>query len=184
MITKEQYEEKKRQVLSYFDKAHIALTETEKNQIEISDFGLGDIEHNGLQLITYINTDRVCCKEMVLFPGQVCPEHRHPPFDKYIGKEETFRCRYGTVYLYVEGEPTVDRAKEPPELGREYYTAFHEIKLEPGEQYTIPLNTKHWFAAGAEGTVISEFSTPSFDEKDIFTNPDIKRMPEIGEEDA
>lgn len=181
MITKEQYEEKRRQVLSYFDKAHIALTEDERNnKIEIADFGLGDIEHNGLQLVTYINTDRVCCKEMVLLPGQACPEHRHPPFGEYIGKEETFRCRYGTVYLYIEGEPTADRAKQPPELGREYYTVFHEIKLTPGDQYTIPLNTKHWFIAGDEGAVISEFSTPSYDEEDIFTNPNIKRIPEIG----
>lgn len=28
------------------------------------------------------------------------------PEKNYPGKEETFRCRYGTVYLYVDGEPT------------------------------------------------------------------------------
>src|SRR6185437_11532858 len=50
--------------------------------------------------------ERCCAKELVLFPGQTCPEHRHPPLgpDK-PGKEETFRCRWGTVYLYVARAP-------------------------------------------------------------------------------
>ena len=179
MISKKQYQEKKDQALAYYEKAHIILTEEEKERIEVADFGLEDLEHIALQLITYINTDRVCSKEMVLLPGQACPEHRHPPFGDYPGKEETFRCRYGTVYLYVEGESTPNPAVCPPEKGREYYTAFHEVKLLPGQQYTIPINTRHWFAAGKEGAVISEFSTPSYDEQDIFTDPNIRRIPEI-----
>lgn len=179
MITKQQYEQKKAAVLEYLEKVNIVLTEAEKQKIEVTDFGLGDIDNSALQLITYINTQRVCAKELVLLPGQTCPEHRHPPFGDYMGKEETFRCRCGTVYLYVEGEPTDDRAVEPPLLGNEYYTVFHEIELNPGEQFTIPVNTKHWFAAGKEGAVVSEFSTVSFDEEDVFTNPDIRRVPEL-----
>ena len=179
MITKEKYAEIKEKVLAYYEKAHIALTETEKDNIEVADFGLGDPDHTALQLVIFVNTSRVCAKEMVLLPGQTCPEHRHPPFGDYIGKEETFRCRYGTVYLYVEGEPTIPRAMDPPERGREFYTVFHEIKLEPGEQYTIPINTKHWFCAGKSGAVISEFSTPSYDEEDIFTDPSIVRTPDV-----
>lgn len=179
MITREQYEKKKTQVLSYFDKANIVLTGEEKDRIEVADFGLGDIDNCALQLITYINTDRVCVKEMVLLPGQTCPEHRHPPFNGYIGKEETFRCRYGTVYLYVEGEPTANGAVKPPENGFEYYTVFHEVRLKPGDQFTIPVNTLHWFRAGSEGAVISEFSSPSYDERDIFTDPRIKRAPDV-----
>lgn len=65
-----------------------------------------------MQLLTYINTARVCAKEMVLLPG---------------------------------------------------------------EQYTIMPNTKHWFIAGDEGAVISEFSTHSTDETDIFTDENIIR---------
>ena len=41
----------------------------------------------------YVNTDRVCAKEMVLFPHQACPEHRHIGTDGAPGKEETFRYR-------------------------------------------------------------------------------------------
>ena len=31
----------------------------------------------------------------MLSPGQLCPEHRHPPFDGGPGEEETFRCGGG-----------------------------------------------------------------------------------------
>ena len=53
---------------------------------------------------------------------------------------------------------------------------LHEIILNPGEQYTIPPNTLHWFKAGEEGAVISEFSSHSDDATDIFTDPNFKRL--------
>lgn len=183
MLNRKQYEEIKEKVLSYYDKASIVLTDDERNNVEIADFGLNDIEHIGLQLVVYVNTSRCCAKEMVLLPYQTCPEHRHAPFDDYPGKEETFRCRYGKVYLYVEGEKTDSISARVPENGHEYYTVFHEIALNPGEQFTIPINTRHWFAAGEEGCVVSEFSTPSFDDKDIFTDPKIDRTPRVSEDE-
>lgn len=182
MITTDTYMEVQNRVVEFYEKAHIAITDSEKSSIEVADFGLNDIWQVGLQLVVYVNTDRVCAKEMVLLPGQTCPEHRHAPFGTYPGKEETFRCRYGTVYLYVEGETEKKPEVMPPENGREYYTVFHEVKLDPGEQYTIPINTKHWFKAGEQGAVVSEFSTPSYDDKDIFTDPRIDRIPRIARE--
>jgi D-lyxose ketol-isomerase len=135
--------------------AGIVLTRAEREAIEIADFGLGRLEEIGLQLVVYVNTERVCAKELVLFPGQTCPEHRHPPVDGQPGKEETFRCRRGTVHLHIEGRD--------------------ELVLQPGEQCTIPPDTLHWFRAGAEGAVVSEFSTQSRDELDVFTDPRIVR---------
>jgi D-lyxose ketol-isomerase len=91
------------------------------------------------------------------------------------GKEETFRCRWGKVYLYVPGPKTENPSAKPP-AGREaYYTARHEVELNPGDQYTLMPNILHWFQAGPEGAVVSEFSTTSRDESDIFTDPDIRR---------
>ena len=55
--------------LEYFKKAGIILTEEEKTRIEIADFGLNKSDKIGLQILTYINTERVCAKEMVLFPS-------------------------------------------------------------------------------------------------------------------
>lgn len=98
----------------------------------------------------------------------------------YEGKEETFRCRKGEVYLYVEGDATEDiKAKILPD--QPGFTVFHEICLKEGEQYTLYPNTRHWFQAGEKGAVISEFSTHCYDEYDIFTDGRIKRMPEIEE---
>ncbi len=169
----------RKRALEFYDAAAIALTEAERNSIEIADFGLGNLEETGLQLITYINTDRCCAKEMVLFPGQTCPEHIHTPVEEigYPGKEETFRCRYGTVYLYVSGEPAEHPVCQPPASHKDYYTVWHEVILHPGEQYTIFPGTKHWFQGGANGAVVSEFSTRSFDEYDVFTDPAIVRIP-------
>ena len=178
-MKKQLTEEVRKKALELYGKAHIVLTEEEKSNIEVSDFGLDDIYSTGLQLVTYINTDRVCSKEMVLFANQTCPEHIHIPFGTYVGKEETFRCRYGTVYLYVSGEACPNMKALPPEGSRQYYTVAHEIELHPGEQYTIVPNTKHWFQAGPEGAVVSEFSTTSYDEYDIFTDPNIKRIPTL-----
>ena len=151
------------------------LTPEEQERLEVADFGLGRLEDTGLEIVTYVNTERCCAKEMVLFPHQTCPEHRHAPLPGYPGKEETFRCRWGEVYLYVPGEPTEQPRGRVPEHRKEHFTVWHEIYLRPGEQYTLKEQTRHWFQAGPEGAVISEFSTPSFDEADIFIDPEIKR---------
>jgi D-lyxose ketol-isomerase len=82
-----------------------------------------------------------------------CPEHRHPAVEGEPGKEETFHVRRGSVHLHVEGAG--------------------DIVLGPGEQYTIPPNTLHSFEAGEDGAIVSEFSTTSRDELDIFTDPRI-----------
>jgi len=180
-MNKETYEKVRQAALEIYKKANIALTEEEKSNVEVADFALDEIEKTGLEIVTYINSERYCAKEMVLFPHQTCPEHIHTPFGNYIGKQETFRCRFGTVYLYVNGEATKSPSAKAPIGSEEWYTAWHEIVLHPGEQYTIYPNTKHWFQSGNQGAVVSEFSTQSFDEYDIFTDPRIQRMPEITE---
>jgi hypothetical protein len=95
--------EKRRWTREVLAETGIVLTDDEESRLEIADFGLGQLDRIGLQLLTYVNTSRVCAKEIVLQPRQICPEHRHPPVLTEDGKEETFRCRRGTVYLYVEG---------------------------------------------------------------------------------
>jgi D-lyxose ketol-isomerase len=140
--------------------AGIAVTDAERAAIEVADFGLSRLGEIGLQLLVYVNTDRYCAKELVLSPGQTCPEHRHPPFDGSPGKEETFRCRTGVVHLHVAGE---------------------EIVLRPGDQFSIPPDTLHWFQAGPEGAVVSEFSSTSRDDLDVFTDPAVQRTTVVSE---
>ena len=182
MLSDNEFAAAQARTLEYLLRAGIELTPDEIQRIEIADLGLGELEQTGLELITYVNTGRVCAKELVLFPEQTCPEHRHPPTAATgPGKEETFRCRWGTVYLNVPGDAPAARVSQPPEGSREHYYVFHEVRLEPGDQYTLVPDTPHWFQAGPEGAILSEFSTRSTDEADRFSDPRIARMPVIGE---
>lgn len=38
--------------------AGIALTDAELDSFEVAEFGLGDLEQTGLELVVYIHTDR------------------------------------------------------------------------------------------------------------------------------
>jgi len=182
VISKEEYERAVARAETMLRQASIVITREERMRLEVADFGLGELDRSGLQLLTYLNTDRCCAKELLMTPGQTCPEHRHPPVGGQPGKEETFRCRWGTVILYVSGEPVASPRCRPPAGSEEYYTVWHEVHLQPGEQHTIPPDTRHWFQAGPEGCVVSEFSTHSSDETDIFTDPRIVRAPQVAEE--
>ncbi len=182
MLTAAQVELARRRAAAALAGAGTALTAAEAAAIEVADFGLGMLDEIGLQLVVYVNTERVCAKDIVLFAGQTCAEHRHPPFEGTPGKEETFRVRTGTVYLHVEGPPTPDPQARPARADRGVYTAAREIVLGPGEQFTVPPDTLHWFQAGPEGAIVSEFSTQSRDDLDVFTDPDIVRIPVIAPE--
>jgi D-lyxose ketol-isomerase len=154
VITADEEREARAYAAAKLADAGVVVTDEERAAIEVADFGLGRLREVGLQLLVYVNTDRYCAKELVLYPGQECPEHRHPPFDGTPGKEETFRCRTGSVELIV--------------AGRRY-------ELRPGDQHTIPPDTPHSFRAGADGAVVSEFSSTSRDDLDVFADPAIVR---------
>lgn len=163
----------------FLKNANIILTETEKDQIEICDYDLGEFDSIGTSIVIYHNDERYCAKELIMFPKQICPEHYHPPICDYPGKRETFRCRNGEVYLYVSGEPVLHPKASIPNARKENFKVWNEIILRPGEQFTIMEGVPHWFQAGPDGAIISEFSSPSFDNKDVFTDPDIKRISNI-----
>jgi mannitol-1-phosphate 5-dehydrogenase len=162
--------------------AGLSLRDEEAAAIEIADFGLGRYEQFGLAIHVYVNTKRCCAKELMMLPGQSCPEHRHPPVDGELGKEETFRVRQGEVFLHLAGdfgeaEKAAALARLPADK-RDTVTVFRTVHLKPGDQATLGPNVKHWFTAGPQGAVVSEFSTRSRDEADIFTDAAIVRCPE------
>lgn len=159
MITPEEQRQAQAYAAEQLAAAGIVLTDAERGAIEVADFGLSRLREAGLMLLVYVNTDRYCAKELVLYPGQSCPEHRHPSFDGTPGKEETFRCRRGLVTVWVDGRKLV---------------------LRPGEQLTIPPDTLHSFTGGPEGAVVSEFSSTSRDDLDVFTDPDVQRETVVG----
>lgn len=175
MLTRDELTGARGRAAAVLADAGIVLTHEERAGIEVADFGLSRLDEIGLEIVVYVNTERVCAKELVLFPRQTCPEHRHPPVGESPGKEETFRCRRGVVYLYTEGEPARNPSCRPPEHDGGAFTVRHEIELHPGDQHTVPPNTLHWFQAGDEGAIVSEFSTTSTDEQDVFTDARIGR---------
>jgi len=179
MISSTQYEQAVTRSVEMLAAAGIRITPEEQARFEVADFGLNELEKTGLEIITYVNTDRCCAKEIVMFPGQTCPEHRHPTVGSQPGKEETFRCRWGVVYLYVPGTPSGQPASKAPAGSEKYYTVWHEVCLRPGDQYTLRPDTPHWFQAGPEGAIVSEFSTRSTDENDVFTDTRIARLPVV-----
>ena len=154
MITREEQRAAQDYAAAELAACGIVLTDAERDAIEVADFGLSRLREAGLMVLVYVNTDRYCAKELVLYPGQTCPEHRHPPFDGGPGKEETFRCRRGLVRLHVDGR---------------------ELVLGAGEQFTIPPDTLHSFTAGAEGALVDENSETSRDDLDVFTDPQVRR---------
>jgi D-lyxose ketol-isomerase len=154
VITREEQREAQAYAAEQLAACGIVLTEAERDALEVADFGLSRLREKGLMILVYVNTDRYCAKELVLYPNQECPEHRHPPFDGSPGKEETFRCRRGLVRLRVDGR---------------------ELALGPGEQFTIPPDTLHSFQAGPDGAVVSEFSSTSRDELDVFSDSRVER---------
>jgi D-lyxose ketol-isomerase len=179
-MKKHKVEEFRDKAWQMLQKAHIVITHEEKENMEVADCGFDDIENFGLQIVVYENNDRYCAKELILLRRRICPEHRHPAIDMHnVGKQETFRCRWGELYLYIEGEPTPNPKAKVPEKYRKYLTVWKEVVLRPGGQYTLPPNTKHWFQAGDQGCVVSEFSSTSIDETDVFTDPHVQRIPQI-----
>ncbi|EBX5888658.1 D-lyxose/D-mannose family sugar isomerase [Salmonella enterica subsp. enterica] len=173
-----------KKIFQIIQNAGLILTLQELQNIEIVTFGLTDYPTTGLQVLTYISNTRYCAKELVLLPYQTCPEHRHPLINGHPGMQETFRYRWGTVYLFVDDDELPCESDQivpgcnAPENSKDWYTCTRYILLRQSEQYTIKPDTLHWFQAGKDGAVISVFSSESREELDIFTDPLVSRFAE------
>jgi len=59
MITQQQYESVVDRSALMLRQAGIVLTPEERARFEVADFGLGELEKTGLDIISCVNTDRV-----------------------------------------------------------------------------------------------------------------------------
>ena len=153
--------------------AGIALTPSETAEIEVADFGLSQLDQTGLQVVSYVNTDRVCAKELVLFPCSSAPSTAiRRSTAAQARRRPSAAAKAGSTSTPTGSRRVSPAARTPPDG---VFTVWHETVLDPGDQLTVLPNTLHWFQAGEEGAIVSEFSTHSTDERDIFTDPRIQR---------
>jgi D-lyxose ketol-isomerase len=178
MITRIEFIDVTQKAIALIEKAGIYITSEEKKKVTAADFGLSNIYEEGIEILTFFETDRIAGKILVLLPNQTEPEHWHPPVDHDPGKQEIIRAIWGNLRFYVEGENNFKEGFIPK--GKENcYTLRHEIILNPGDQLIFQPGEKHWFQAGNEGAVMYSFSTTVRDALDGFTDPDIIRETKI-----
>lgn len=175
MITKGEKQRAQNRAAEMMRNAGIQIRDEEVAKIEVVDFGLSQLEREGVQVFTMVNTDRLAAKVLVLFPNQTEPEHWHPQVGDDPGKQETVCHIWGDLRFYVDGP---DNMKEGFIVeGKEHaYKLRHELVLKPGDQLTFEPYVKHWFQGGARGAVLYSFSTTVRDGLDGFTDQDIERL--------
>jgi D-lyxose ketol-isomerase len=178
VITKQQKIAAQKKAAEMIQQAGIAISKDEADRIEVADFGLSNLDKEGVQVLTLVQTQRISIKVLALFPNQTEPEHWHPPVGDDPGKEETIRVIAGTVYFYVPGEDTFEQGfivggKD------DCYTMRREIILKSCDQLTLAPGEKHWFQAREEGAVMYSFSTIARDALDQFTDPAIERTTKV-----
>jgi D-lyxose ketol-isomerase len=146
------------------------VADTEWETLEVNDFGLSNLPHEGFAFIDILRSPRLRVTLLVLLPNQSLPQHVHPPYEGEQGKEETIRVLFGQTKVYVRGEATnpemaIPAGKDP------YYTARQEFCINPGEQYTVSPNAEHWFQGGPEGSVNICFQNRVDETRNLFWDP-------------
>jgi D-lyxose ketol-isomerase len=178
MITRAEKAEAQRHAAEMIRRAGITITDAEANSIEVVDFGLSNLDREGVQVLTLVQTERISVKVLVLLPNQTEPEHWHPPVGNDPGKEETVRIIAGTVYFYIPGEDTFIKGFIV-EGKDDCYTMRKEVVMQPSDQITLASGKKHWFQTRETGAVMYSFSTIARDALDQFTDPKIIRITEV-----
>jgi D-lyxose ketol-isomerase len=107
----------------------------------------------------------------------------------YPGKSETFKAIYGDGVLFADtaqvvyAPPGVDPDVIPDELlpmvgkvrAEQVISTTRMIYMTQGMNVLLSKNTRHAFVAGPNGCVYLEFSTPSMDEADRFSDKRVIR---------
>jgi len=158
VITRGEQKIGRERAAAQLEKAGVPVTPAEIANIEVADFGLGDPDRNGAAIVTLAETGRIVVKAIVLLPGQVLPEHKHPPAGDDPGKEEVLRVQWGTLVLTAEGRETV---------------------MSRGDGCVLAPGTLHSFRGAGEGAVVYSITTTARDALDIFTNPKVVRQTRI-----
>jgi D-lyxose ketol-isomerase len=137
-----------------------------REQLWVSDYGLGKFTEVGLSCVGFANKldgehgeFSYMLQDLFLFPHQMLPEHWHVKSDnKKDGpqKDEGWIIRWGRSYVIGEGEPNLPAEVVVP-ASHGPVTVQHCTVADPG--VFVPLSKRgshHWQFAGSEGVILSE----------------------------
>jgi len=151
---------------------------------DVTDFGLGDFDGNGLVLVNLAEEPEYCEKLMYARNGQKTPLHTHAK------KKEDIICRHGSLVLELwDGRPetTARGTKFSVRVNgdaRELRSG-ETLALAAGERITLTPGIYHAFWAEGPDCIIGEVSTANDDAHDnFFVSPDIGRFPQVEEDEA
>lgn len=149
---------------------------------DVTDFGLGNFEREGLLLINLAEEVEYCEKLMLAFQDQVTPAHYHKQ------KKEDIIARFGELAVQL-WSVSPDATTGPDAVvkinGAEVTVPFGQIVTIPaGQRITLVPGVWHAFWSATPYCVIGEVSTANDDANDnFFINPDIGRYAAIEEDE-
>jgi len=148
---------------------------------DVTDFGLGNFEANGLVLVNLAEEAEYCEKLMWARQGMTTPAHTHK------AKKEDIICRVGelAVVLWPDESLTEYETMSLKVNGQmQTYTAGSRLILKAGERVTILPGMYHEFFPISRTCIIGEVSTANDDANDnFFINKDIGRYASIDEDE-
>ena len=109
------------------------------------------------------------------------------PVFHFEGKSETFKMVYGDMVLFSDTAevltkpqgggkiPTLFKKRIAELRKNEPITTKKMIYMAEGSEVLLPKDTCHALVAGEKGAIFLEFSTPTLDEADVFTDKKIIR---------
>jgi len=160
------------QMIDLIRESGIHVSDVELRTLLLVDYGLDNFREEGVGLIDIVYTDALRLKILALLPNQTLPQHVHPPYEGFVGKEETLRVIHGSIRVYLPGRETI-RAGSIPAGKEAYYTCREEHILRPIEQITIAPGVDHWFQAGDEGLVAYAFYPQAVESHNRFLDPSV-----------
>jgi D-lyxose ketol-isomerase len=150
---------------------------------DVTDFGLGNFEENGLVLVNLAEEPEYCEKLMYALKNQKTPAHAHKK------KKEDIIVRNGEMAIQLWlGNPSIlknDGIFDVQINGTMRTVNQGEtISLRSGERITLVPGIYHEFYPVSEECIIGEVSTANDDVNDnFFVNKDIGRFSEIEEDE-
>jgi D-lyxose ketol-isomerase len=171
-----------RAALACFARRHWALPPNPR--WDITDFGLGDFDRNGLTLVNLASEPEYCEKLMFARRNQATPCHAH------ARKKEDIICRAGELALRLWPDKPVPGAELPGAFLARIDGQPAEIRtgaafvLGAGSRVTLVPGVWHAFWPASAECIIGEVSTANDDARDnFFLDPAVGRFPGIEEDE-